>query len=162
MVLFTTFVMVGCSRDVINEKEPELKDVVMALLEKENVKGNVFLIKDTENYLVAFFTDNSLGVVGARKINGRWQVVKRSHTNWQEFGFNVAIGDRLAQNENPPYIYFGTITDPAISKVTVGENEAQFFRVEENKKIWYYIDESSHSEEIKAFNQEGRKVFPGS
>jgi len=113
-------------------------------------KVDIIKTIENENYGIAFFTsDNSRISLGYfEKEDKKWEWINTSNC--------TSIWSMNAESE--PYIYCGTILEPKIAKVYVGDKEAEIIELEGSKRVWYYLSKNVN-ERIKVVLIDGSEEW---
>ncbi|WP_342604173.1 hypothetical protein [Peribacillus sp. FSL E2-0159] len=124
------FILFGCSKDQsfdsffqskMNEMEGKGKYSLIQKMENENNALAVFTTEDNKKIYIAYM----------EKIDRKWEWRKTRGTEWD-------TPQKWSVMDTAPYIYSGAISDPSISKVLVGNDEAEIIEVKGNNRFWYF------------------------
>ncbi|WP_252183249.1 hypothetical protein [Rossellomorea vietnamensis] len=151
-ILLLAALLVGCNNaktmeDAFYKEMNRLEDVDDYNLLKKVEKDNVILFntyiegdeQNNEQLIISYF----------KKGNKEWVLDKAAacYDEWSAY-----LGDK-------PYIWCGTLTEPAQDKVYVGDAEANIIEVEgSSKRVWYHLSENEN-EEIKVKLTDGTEEW---
>ncbi|WP_456272398.1 hypothetical protein [Bacillus sp. AK031] len=147
-ILVLVALLIGCNdpktmEEAFYKEMNRLEDVDDYNLIKKVEKDNVILFN---TYIEGDEHNNEQLIIGYfSKGNNGWVLDKAAacYDEWSAY-----LGDK-------PYIWCGTLTEPAHDKVYVGDAEANIIEVEGSiERVWYHLSESDN-EEIKVILTDG-------
>ncbi|MFD9627353.1 hypothetical protein [Peribacillus muralis] len=134
LVIVLMFIFFGCSKDQSFDRFFQLK---MSEMEGEGGYSLIQKMENENNALAVFTTEHNKKIYIAymEKIDNKWEWRKTRGTEWK-------TPQKWSVTDIAPYIYSGALSDSSISKVLVGNDEAEIIEVKGNKRFWYFTGKS--------------------
>lgn len=156
IIFFLITGFIGCSeeKDIDRFFEKKMSEMHKGASDYEYSKIYKEINVISENDAVIIFTENDKGeekifIAYLKKENSRW--------NWMHTrGTTVDSPIKYNYMNNEPYIYSGAISDNSISKVYVGDKEAKIIDIDDEKRFWYSINDST-SAQVKIIKNNGEE-----
>ncbi len=156
IILFCITGFIGCSSDKDVDKFFKKKMTEMHKKDSDYKYSKIYQEMNviSKDDAVIIFTESNkdeekIFIAYLKEENNKWNWIQTRGTTWDS-----TIKYNYMNNE--PYIYSGAISDNSISKVYVGDKEAKIINIDDEKKFWYSVNDST-SDKVKIIKDNGEE-----